>query len=492
LDRQAEDAIYGSRSMRRSVPAESHYGVGLDPERDRPPQHSAIILIASLRSGDAMPENSKRQEIKRIQAQNFKGFRRLDISLRDLNVLIGANASGKTTIVEVLRFVRDIGTQGLDNAISLQGGVKYLRNLNLAAAEELTVSLLIGQKIEWRFIQSASAKDYAYAARADEINHTLKLRFKKRGLGYEVADDLVTADVTWRRTRRGPSPGVLSSSQPRDGDSGAGTLSLRRVNGKVKFDGSLPVAWGLQAKDVTPPYLSEVQIPKGSTVAFGSASYYLLPSAHPMGYFGLDVGIYDFDPKLPKRAAQITGRAELEEDGRNLALVLKDVRRDKEKRRKLTNLLLDLLPFVEDIDVENFADKSLLFKVQEKYFPKDQYLPASSASDGTINVTALVLALYFEDKSSVVIEEPERNIHASLIAKVVGMMKDASRQRQVIITTHNPEIVKHAGVENLILLSRDADGFCIARRASESEQVKAFLSNELGIDELYVGNLLQA
>ena len=207
------------------------------------------------------------------------------------------------------------------------------------------------------------------------------------------------------------------------------------------------------------------------------------------GFFG-NISVYDFDPKLPKKDTQITGKAELEEDGSNLSIILKKITENKEKRRKLFNLVNDLLPFIGNLDVENFADKSLLFKLQEIYF-ENQYLPASLISDGTINITALIVALYFEKKQLTIIEEPERNIHPYLISKVVDMMKDASQKKQIIATTHNPEIVKHAGLDNILLVSRDEEGFSRVSRPAGTEEVKTFLENEIGIEELYVQNLLR-
>jgi predicted ATPase len=132
-----------------------------------------------------------------------------------------------------------------------------------------------------------------------------------------------------------------------------------------------------------------------------------------------------------------------------------------------------------------------LFKVQEKYFGSE-YLPAPLVSDGTVSITALILALYFVSKNTIVIEEPERNIHPALVASVVEMMKDASRRKQIMITTHNPEIVKHAGIENLLLISRDPEGFSTVVRPSEKDQVREFLKNEIGVDELFAQNLLDA
>jgi len=68
--------------------------------------------------------------LTRVRALNFKSFTQLDIRLDNLNVLIGANASGKSNFVQVFAFVRDIVESGLENAISIQGGAQYLRNMN--------------------------------------------------------------------------------------------------------------------------------------------------------------------------------------------------------------------------------------------------------------------------------------------------------------------------------------------------------------------------
>jgi predicted ATPase len=202
-----------------------------------------------------------------------------------------------------------------------------------------------------------------------------------------------------------------------------------------------------------------------------------------------DIAIFDFDAKLPKRATSIVGKADLEPDASNLAIVLRNILQDERQREKLGLLIRDLLPFVDDLKVERFADKSLLISVKER-FTQESYLPASFLSDGTIHLTALIIALYFTKPPVVIIEEPERNIHPHLISKVAALLADASRTKQVIVTTHSPELVKHARLEDLLLVRRDAEGFSRISRPAENEELKAFLENDLGVDELYVQNLL--
>ncbi len=70
-------------------------------------------------------------------------------------------------------------------------------------------------------------------------------------------------------------------------------------------------------------------------------------------------------------------------------------------------------------------------------------------------------------------------------------MKEVSEGKQIIITTHNPEIIKHAGLENIYLVSRNNQGFSTISKPSEKEEIKIFLENEMGIEELYVRNLLE-
>src|SRR5271165_6787269 len=79
--------------------------------------------------------------LTRIRAKNFKSFRELDVRLDDLNVLIGANASGKSNFVQLFTFVRDIAESGLENAVSIQGGAQYLRNVNCAGDDLVEIKL---------------------------------------------------------------------------------------------------------------------------------------------------------------------------------------------------------------------------------------------------------------------------------------------------------------------------------------------------------------
>ena len=200
------------------------------------------------------------------------------------------------------------------------------------------------------------------------------------------------------------------------------------------------------------------------------------------------IATYDIDPKGPKTGV-LGAKSELEFDAGNLAIVLSRILSDDEDRRKLLNLLKDVLPFAEELETQQMPDSSLFFHMRERF--SQQPIPAFFLSDGTIDIVALLVILYFERKSLVVIEEPERNLHPSLISRLVDLFKDASQHKQIIVSTHNPEIVRYADPGQLILISRDASGSSHAERPADKAQVQRFLREEIGMHELYLENLLE-
>ena len=179
----------------------------------------------------------------------------------------------------------------------------------------------------------------------------------------------------------------------------------------------------------------------------------------------------------------------LNEDGSNIASILQTILRNKEKSKKLTTLLQQFLPFVESLSVENNPDKSFSYKIRERYNGKPFY--ANFLSDGTVSILALILALYFEERSNIIIlEEPERNIHPKLLASLISSAEDVSKEKQIIITTHNPEMLKHAEIANVRLVSRTTSGRTIVSAPEGSTVVQAFLKNDLGLDDLFLQGLL--
>jgi hypothetical protein len=266
---------------------------------------------------------------------------------------------------------------------------------------------------------------------------------------------------------------------------GRGEIRVTSDGGELTYAVDLPKDCPLTEQEIIPLFFRGKHLPE-KTLLLETSYAYLFP--HGEKFFDR-IAVYDIDPKLMKKGVAITGKRELEEDAGNLALVLKNIIGDPEKKRKFSNLLRDVLPFIEDFSVEKFMDISLVLTLRERY-AKNHDLPSPSLSEGTMTIFALIIVLYFEEKPFIIIEEPVSHIHPFLVARVISMMKESSKRKQVIITTHTTEVVKHASIENLLLISRDNEGFSIISRPADKEEVRTFLENEIGIEELYVQNLL--
>ena len=65
---------------------------------------------------------SDRPQITRFHAQNFRSLRDVTLELGNLTVLVGRNAAGKSNLVDVLRFARDVLVGGGEQAVSAREG----------------------------------------------------------------------------------------------------------------------------------------------------------------------------------------------------------------------------------------------------------------------------------------------------------------------------------------------------------------------------------
>ena len=162
---------------------------------------------------------------------------------------------------------------------------------------------------------------------------------------------------------------------------------------------------------------------------------------------------------------------------------------DPEKKRKFANLASYVLPFVKSFGVKSAAGRSPMFTIKERR-SGGREIPADLASDGTAGAMALIVALHFQDARLAVIEEPEMHVHPALLSGMVHVMKDAASNKQVVITTHSPEIVRQSGIENLLLVSRRGSGSSRITRPSEEREVRPFLESGMDVGEMHVQGLL--
>ena len=59
------------------------------------------------------------------------------------------------------------------------------------------------------------------------------------------------------------------------------------------------------------------------------------------------------------------------------------------------------------------------------------------------------------------------------------MMEEVSEDKQIFITTHNPEIIRHVDLNDVYLVSRDEEGFSHISKPADKTEVRTFLKKSL-------------
>ena len=80
--------------------------------------------------------------ITRLELKNWRNFSHIDVKLRETVYLIGPNASGKSNLLDALRFLRDIAIArggGLQSAIANRQGISKVRSLMARAKPEIEI-----------------------------------------------------------------------------------------------------------------------------------------------------------------------------------------------------------------------------------------------------------------------------------------------------------------------------------------------------------------
>ena len=166
----------------------------------------------------------------------------------------------------------------------------------------------------------------------------------------------------------------------------------------------------------------------------------------------------------PQRADLRNDR--LEEDFSNLGLFLNRLKTLKPKAKtEILNGLKDLYSGVDDFNINVEGGTVQVFFTEGEFT-----IPATRLSDGTLRYLCLLAILCDPDPPPLLcIEEPELGLHPDILPKLADLLIEASQRTQVIVTTHSdilvdaltetPESVvvceKQEGKTSMVRLSKD-------------------------------------
>ncbi len=391
--------------------------------------------------------------INRIQVLNYGCLRYVDVPLDRFHVLIGPNASGKSTLMDAIKFVSDVVRDGVEAAcerraanfadlvwerpdeperqrfeivldFALPDGVRKLlppeRNFSVFQYE-----LAAGFDTETRRISLLEERG---ALRPDPPGQTRQLPF------FPAPD---------------PPPGSLMRRRPRR----MRTVFSKSETGRSRFN------------DETVRESGSVNWNLGLNLSADRSAMSILPdhddkypaSTQAMVFLRDKIVALALNSERMRQASRPGAGSELRPDGSNIPWVVDALLEQAPAKAKAwISHVRGTLPGFQSLKVIDRPDdrhKYLMLK-----YSNGLEVPSWKASDGTLRLLALTMLAYMPQSSGLyMIEEPENGIHPGALEAVFNSLSSVY-DAQVLLATHSPEFVAVANMKNLLCFGKTRDG----------------------------------
>ena len=349
-----------------------------------------------------------RPRLTKLKVTEFRSLADVNIPLGPLTVLVGPNGSGKTNVLNVLRFLASTVRFDLARAIDEWSGFEFIKRqgLNKARNVVLRVSGLLTEHAshsaldvyELKFSQDASGT----LTRRESFQFKGKPgRGRRRKIEVEGTQAAIESEDSWQLAT-GQTTALATLPRLADHQGGAGIRQLADFLSSIR---------------VLEPDMSEA--------------------------------------RRPSRMAP--GR--LADDAGNLAAVLHHLSSTApESFESLVSDMRFCLPGLDSISFEPVGGpgKAVAVALREQGVRSPVYL--QDASFGTVRMLALLTALHEPDPPPFTgVEEVDHGLHPWAIDVLVDRLRAASRNSQILITTHAPTLVNRLRFSELVVCDRDPE-----------------------------------
>lgn len=401
--------------------------------------------------------------IRRIQALGYRCLRYVDVRLDRFHVLVGPNASGKSTLFDIVAFLSDLVEDGLEAAVDQ-------RTRNFQDLVWRRPSRKCGFELAVEFDLPQEVKDQLPAARGFRVFRCeLAIREDDKGVLIDSERGVLMPepkpDVRRRSLFPDPvtAPDTVLMGKPR----GIRTILSKSSQGRDTF--KVEVSERAGAGWVTSVSFGTRRSALGnlpeSSEKFPAATYVKQILQRRIKPLFLD------SIKMRRASPPHLRRADFSPDGSNLPWAVTHIRKNHREDydawvRHVQTILADL----EEIRVavrndDRHAYLRLLYDTGVR-------VPSWMTSDGTLRFLALTLLAYLPSSDDVfLLEEPENGVHPLALDAVYDSLVSVY-DSQVLVATHSPTFLKLAGPEEVLCFAKDDEGATDIVRGDEHPHLK--------------------
>ena len=390
--------------------------------------------------------------IRRIQALNYRCLRYVDVELDRFHVLVGPNASGKSTLFDVIAFLGDLVSSGLEAAVERR--TTNFQDLVWARPKhplgfELAVEFDIPERLRRLLPQERDYRVFRYEVAVRETDGDIRIESERGLLAPAQEHQPPPVQRELFPDPEQPPESILVGGNRR----GSRTILSKSSQAKDNFNietSSLPgkgwatsIAFGHRRSALG-------NLPESPT-NFPVSTYVKRVLGNSIKTFFLDI--------MRMREASAPAKSEngIARDGSNLPWVIKKLKEQHpESYREWLSHIQTTLSELEYVDVvERDDDRHAYLKLRYKTGVE---VSSWMASDGTLRLLALTLPAYLPESDVVyILEEPENGIHP-LAVDCVFQSLNSVYESQVLVATHSPVVLRMAALEEALCFAKDSDG----------------------------------
>lgn len=385
--------------------------------------------------------------LRRIQALNYRCLRHVDVSLDHFHVLIGPNASGKRTLFDVVAFLGDLVSKGLEEAVekrtrNFQDLVWNRPKKNLGF--ELALEFDIPEALQGKLSKNKNYRVFRYEVRVSEGAGGLCI-------AHERGSILPACKASVAQKRSFPEP-----LKPVETIVGAKIPGARTVFSKSE-KGSDTIR--VEVSEKKPRRISIALGPTRSTLGNLPDSPKDFPvSTHIKRVLQNQIKVIFLESaKLRQPSPPKYRRNGFVPDGSNLPWSVKTLKEDHKKDyAEWIAHVQATLPDLQEIHVKEHEGDRHAYLVL--HYKTGVRVPSWMVSDGTLRLLALTVIPYLPNENDIyLVEEPENGIHSLALEAVHDSLSSIHRS-QILVATHSLSFLDMTEVEDILCFAKGRDG----------------------------------
>ena len=356
--------------------------------------------------------------LQSLHLEGLKSIKEMQLELKALNVLIGANGAGKSNLISFFRLLNYMMSGNLQGYVGLQGGADSLLHYGSKETTQMKAELLFNTN------SGSNRYKFQLTAAANDI-----LIFTDEAISFTAKNSIHEAPL--RSLGAGHKETALSQGDEL-GKSHAKTAKVIR---------HLMESWRVYHFHDTS---SEAKIKKQGYV---EDNRYLRDDAGNLAAF-----LYAMKQTQPKYYGRII------------------------------QVLQQVAPFFGDFVLEpsRLNSQYITLNWKERDTVKDATFGPHQLSDGTLRMAALVtLLLQPQLPELIIVDEPELGLHPYALGVLASLLQSVSQKTQLLVSTQSAALLNYLEPQDVIVVDRE-NGQSVFRRLDEQSLVQWLEEYSLG------------